>query len=90
MADETSNAKTSGSANAPLSTNGTTPRDSNGWDGKLRIGRRAEVVNAEILSDPEYSDEDAPPVEQISADDGMFQHTSPSLLLTRCYGRSAR
>ncbi len=45
-------------------------RDSQGWDGKLRVERKAVVTNAEILSDPEYSDEDAPPVEQISADEG--------------------
>ncbi len=28
------------------------------------------VTNAEILSDPEYSDEDAPPVDHINADEG--------------------
>ena len=59
-----------GSVNPQPSTNGTVPRDSKGWDGKLRVGRKAEVVNAEILSDPDYSDEDAPPVEKIDADDG--------------------
>ena len=32
--------------------------------------RKAEVINAEVLSDPEHSDEDAPPVEQIEADEG--------------------
>lgn len=47
------------------------PRDSNGWDGKLRVERKAVVTNAEILSDPEYSDEDAPPVDQINADEGQ-------------------
>lgn len=46
-------------------------RDSQGWDGKLRVAKKAVVANAEILSDLEYSDEDAPPVEQISADEGM-------------------
>lgn len=51
-------------------TNSTTPQDSNGWDGKLRVDRRAVITNAEILSDPDYSDEDAPPVEQIVADEG--------------------
>lgn len=45
-------------------------QDSKGWDGKLRVERRALVTNAEILSDPEYSDEDAPPVMQIAADEG--------------------
>ena len=45
-------------------------QDSKGWDGKLRVERRALVANPEALSDPEYSDEDAPPVEQIDADEG--------------------
>lgn len=45
-------------------------RDRQGWDGKLRVDKKAEVTNAEILSDPDYSDEDAPPVEQINADEG--------------------
>ena len=57
----------------PPPTNGTTPHDSKGWDGKLRVDRRAVVTNAEILSDPEYSDEDAPPVEQIDADEGRYK-----------------
>ena len=50
--------------------NGSTLQDSKGWDGKLRVDRRAVITNAEILSDPEYSDEEAPPVEQIVADEG--------------------
>lgn len=45
-------------------------QDTKGWDGKLRVDRRAVITNAEILSDPEYSDEDAPPVKQIVADEG--------------------
>ena len=52
------------------SSNGTTPVNSKGWDGKLRVERKAVVTNAEILSDPEFSDDDAPPVQQISADEG--------------------
>lgn len=55
---------------SPPPRTGSPPRDSKGWDGKLRVEKRAEVVNADILSDPEYSDEDAPPVEQIEADEG--------------------
>ena len=50
--------------------NGSSLRDSQGWDGKLRMDKKAMVSNAEILSDPEHSDEDAPPVEQIGADEG--------------------
>lgn len=57
-------------ADPPPPTNGTTFQNSKGWDGKLRVDKRAVVTNAEILSDPEYSDEDAPPVEQIVADEG--------------------
>lgn len=45
-------------------------RDSQGWDGKLRLDKKAVVTNAEILSDPEYSDDEAPPVDQIEADEG--------------------
>ena len=66
----------------PPSTNGTTLQDSKGWDGKLRVDRRAVITNAEILSDPEYSDEDAPPVEQIVADEGKYIFVYSALLLT--------
>lgn len=55
-------------------TNGSTPRDRKGWDGKLRVDRRPVITNPEALSDPEYSDEDAPPVEQIEADEGMWHN----------------
>lgn len=44
--------------------------NANGWDGKLRLDKRAVLTNPEALSDPEYSDEDAPPVEHIAADEG--------------------
>lgn len=45
-------------------------RDSQGWDGKLRLDKKAVITNAETLSDPEYSDDEAPPVDQIEADEG--------------------
>ena len=45
-------------------------RDSHGWDGKLRLDRKAIITNGEVLSDPDQSDEDAPPVDQIEADEG--------------------
>ena len=75
----------------PPTRNGSSPRDSKGWDGKARVEKRkkAEVVNAEVLSDPEYSDEDAPPVEQIEADEGSRPKYELLLLLTRRVGRSA-
>ena len=50
----------------------TRPVDSTGWDGKARVERRAVLSNPEALSDPEYSDEDAPPVDQIEADEGTI------------------
>ena len=66
-----------GSPNAhskpPPVTNGSGPRNSKGWDGKLRVDRRAVVTNAEAMSDPEHSDGDAPPVEQINADEGRYK-----------------
>ena len=57
----------------PSTANGSTPRDSRGWDGKLRVTRNAVLTNPEALSDPDYSNEDAPPVAQIEADEGSFQ-----------------
>ena len=57
------------------SPNGSSLRDKQGWDGKLRVGKKAVVTSAHDLSDPEYSDEDAPPVEQIRADEGRCLYT---------------
>ena len=74
---------------APASNKSSTLQDSKGWDGKLRVDRRAVVTNAEILSDPEYSDEDAPPVEEIVADEGKYVFVYPVFLLTRLCGRLA-
>lgn len=49
-----------------------TPRSSSGWDGKLRVEKKFELVNPEALSDPEYSDEEnVVPGETIDADEGM-------------------
>lgn len=67
-------------------TNGT-PRSSSGWDGKLRIEKekKAELVNPEAISDPEYSDEEQVlPGQVIEADEG----TSSSSLLV-CLSHSA-
>lgn len=47
------------------------PRDSKGWDGKLRVEKRPVMTNPEAISDPEYSDEEnVLPGETISADEG--------------------
>ncbi|KAK5006038.1 hypothetical protein LTR28_006970 [Elasticomyces elasticus] len=56
-----------------------TPLSKSGWDGKLRIEKKAVLVNSEILSDPDYSDEDAPPVDRIDADEASL----PNLHLER-------
>ena len=64
-------------------------RDSNGWDGKLRVDRRAVISNPEALSDPDYTDEDAPPVELIDADEGRSRGSVQILLLTSSWFRSA-
>lgn len=47
--------------------------NSSGWDGKLRMTpKSATLTNPEALSDPEYSDPEAPPVEQIEADEDLL------------------
>ena len=51
-----------------------TPQSKSGWDGKLRVNKQAVLANPEALSDPEYSDEDAPPPEEIEADEGNLHH----------------
>lgn len=66
-------------SNGTADTNGTsskpsTPHSKSGWDGKLRVNKQATLANPEALSDPDYSDEDAPPVDQIAADEGMPYH----------------
>ena len=67
---------TNDAPNGGANTNGTsskssTPHSKSGWDGKLRVNKQATLANPEALSDPDYSDEDAPPVDQIAADEGM-------------------
>lgn len=47
-------------------------KSSSGWDGKLRVEKSAVLANPEALEDPDYSDEDAPPPEQIDADEGTY------------------
>ena len=54
------------------------------------MDRRAVVTNADILSDPEYSDEDAPPVEQIDADEGTSEFAFFKFPLTCAGGRLVR
>lgn len=62
---------------APLKSN--TPHSKSGWDGKLRVTKQAVLANPEALSDPEYSDEDAPPVDQIDADEDLLDAEDPDV-----------
>lgn len=51
---------------------------SSGWDGKLRMPpRHAVLSNPDILSDPEYSDPEAPPVDEIEADEDLLDDYPP-------------
>lgn len=52
-----------------------TPHSSRtGWDGKLRVNseKQAVLANPEALEDSDYEDEDAPPVDEIAADEGSW------------------
>ncbi|RHZ57847.1 hypothetical protein CDV55_103759 [Aspergillus turcosus] len=52
-------------------------KDSTGWDGKLRVEPKATITNPEALEDPDYSDADAPPVEEIEADEDLLEDEDP-------------
>ena len=67
--DKTPNENGDGQPNG-ASSKSSTPHSKSGWDGKLRVNKQATLANPEALSDPDYSDEDAPPPEQIDADEG--------------------
>ena len=45
-------------------------RNSKGWDGKQRMGKRAEVINGHTSPDTENENGNGPAVEQIEADEG--------------------
>ncbi|KAH0288830.1 L domain-like protein [Aureobasidium namibiae CBS 147.97] len=81
-ADEpvTAQAAASGSGEPAATTNGLHSNKS-GWDGKLRLdkNKKAVLANPEALSDPDYSDEDAPPVDQIEADEDLLQDEDPDV-----------
>ncbi|KAG9231901.1 hypothetical protein BJ875DRAFT_381903 [Amylocarpus encephaloides] len=54
-----------------------TPRSSTGWDGKLRLEKKTELLNPEALSDPEYSDaEQVLPGQVIPADDDLLDEAN--------------
>lgn len=45
-------------------------KNKEGWDGKLRVEPKAVLANPEALEDSDYSDPEAPPAEEIHADEG--------------------
>jgi protein phosphatase 1 regulatory subunit 7 len=56
------------------------PRDSSGWDGKLRIDKMSIAdeprdPHAQVVSDPEVSDDEGPPPEQLAADEDLLDDT---------------
>src|SRR5690349_16899516 len=54
--------------------------DSHGWDGKLRLpsaSKQAVLANPDVPSDPDNTDDDAPPVEQIEADEDLLDDYEP-------------
>lgn len=56
------------------------PRDSKGWDGKLRLdkmtlGDEPRDPHAQVVSDPEVSDDEGPPPEQLPADEDLLDDT---------------
>lgn len=55
--------------NGESSSSTTGPVSRNGWDGKLRVTKQATLANPEALEDPDYSDDDAPPPDEIAADE---------------------
>lgn len=53
-------------------------KNKEGWDGKLRVEPKAVITNPEALEDSDYSDPDAPPVEEIDADEGKALRAASS------------
>ncbi|KAF2187378.1 L domain-like protein [Zopfia rhizophila CBS 207.26] len=49
------------------------PRDSKGWDGKLRVDRKAIVADPDAHSDQELSEDEGPPPEQLAADEDLLE-----------------
>jgi protein phosphatase 1 regulatory subunit 7 len=63
------------------STSSSSLHNAKGWDGKLRVEKKAVLVNPEVLdgnhSDADESDDDVVPVDQIEADEGEVLPASP-------------
>ncbi|CAI7620409.1 unnamed protein product [Penicillium manginii] len=47
-------------------------KNKEGWDGKMRVEPKAVITNPEALEDSDYSDPEAPPVEEIDADEDLL------------------
>lgn len=66
-----------GTTATPEDTDDHKPRDSKGWDGKLRVDKNVVVKypadpNAEVQSDAEESEDEGPPVDEIQADEDLL------------------
>lgn len=79
MSGDTKNVSDSADKPGGTSLKPSTPHSKSGWDGKLRVTKQATLANPEALSDPEYSDEDAPPVDQIDADEDLLDTEDPDV-----------
>lgn len=71
MADESQPHVVVEETNGTQEAKSSTPKSKSGWDGKLRVNKQAVLANPEALEDPDYSDDDAPPPEEIGADEGI-------------------
>lgn len=68
---------TTGTAATLEDTDDHKPRDSKGWDGKLRVDKNVVVKypvdpNAEVQSDAEESEDEGPPADEIQADEDLL------------------
>ena len=79
-----------GSSGLPSVSSKSSPlQDSNGWDGKLRIDKKAVLADTETLSSSDHSDEEIPPTDQIKADEGTLPVKNRKCLLISIGCRSA-
>ena len=54
------------------------PRDSKGWDGKLRLTKKGvEPSDPATVSEPEESADEGPPPEQLAADEDLLDDMDP-------------
>ncbi|OGE51773.1 hypothetical protein PENARI_c012G05607 [Penicillium arizonense] len=53
-------------------------KNKEGWDGKMRVEPKAVITNPEALEDSDYSDPEAPPVDEIQADEDLLADEDPN------------